>query len=207
MSNVFARRLIEVFIILLVMGGALKFFRGVLAASEGSFGTIAWPISSDSPIVNDLASHGMFDWSHGTLFVTGMPFARLFELGLEFAALALMIVAMLALRQLLTALSKGEIFTDANIVAFKRIGLPLFGVAAISVVGTLILQPLILSQAVMPEGYLLHPSISWNAKDVNNVWLEYDVPIFTFLLGALAMLTGEAFKSGKAYREDSESVV
>ena len=66
---------------------------------------------------------------------------------------------------------------------------------------------MILSAVTMPGGMLLHPSISWDVKGMTNIWLHYDVPLFTFTLGGLALLFAEAFRVGTAYREDSESVV
>lgn len=207
MSIKFTRRLIEVFIGLFVIGGIIKLVRALAAATSGDFGTVSWPISSDSPASTDLVSGGAFSWTHGNLAVTDMPFARLFELATELAALGLLIVSMLALRRLLLSLASGDVFTDDNIAALRRIGFSLIGICALSISVVLLLQPAILSNTVMPDGFLLHPSISWNEKGVTNIWLEYEVPVFTFLLGALAILTGEAFKSGKAYREDSESVV
>ena len=82
-----------------------------------------------------------------------------------------------------------------------------FAVCGLSVIHAAILQASILSVVAAPEGTVLHPAISWDVKGMTNVWLHYDVPVFTFVLGGLALLFAEAFRVGAAYRTDSESMV
>lgn len=207
MSITFVRRIIEVFIGLFVIAGIIAIIRAIAAAASGAFGSVSLPITTDTPTVTQLASDGLYRWTHGMITVTGQPVAHLLEIATRLAGLALLVIAMLALRKLLLALATGDLFTDANIALLRKIGIALLAVCALSVVKAVVLQTVVLNGAQMPEGFVLHPSISWNVDDVTNIWLDYSVPIWTFILGALALLTGEAFKSGKAYREDSESVV
>lgn len=207
MSITFVRRIIEVFAGFFVLAGVIAIIRAISAAFSGEFGTLSWAITTDTPLVTQLASGGAYQWTHGLLTVTGHPVLQGLEIGSRLAALALLVIAMLALRKLLLALASGDLFTDENIAMLRRIGQALLAVCAISVVKAIVIQAAILDSVQMPEGFLLHASISWNAQNVTNIWLDYTVPISTFVLGALALLTGEAFKSGKAYRDDSESVV
>ena len=207
MSAKLIRRIVEFFILVCFLGIALDLARTVLAALSGNFGTVGWHVSAAEPRTTELGGTGDIAWSDGTLTVTGQPLAHIIDLVGHFASVALLVLALLALRRVLLAFASGEVFTTANIEALRRIGYGLLAICAISVASVLILQPIILGAAEMPAGYVLHPSLSWNLDEVRNIWLEYDVPIFTFLLGGLALLVAEAFRNGMAYREDSESVV
>lgn len=207
MSAKLIRRIVEFFILVCCLGIVLDLVRTVLAALSGDFGTVAWHVSAAEPRVTELASTGEIAWSDGILTVTGQPVAHILDLVGHFAAVALLVLALLALRRVLLAFTHGEVFIAANIAALRRVGYALLGICAISVVSVLLLQPIILGAVEMPAGYVLHSSLSSNTPDMQNLWLEYDVPVLTFLLGGLALLVGEAFRNGMAYREDSESVV
>ena len=60
---------------------------------------------------------------------------------------------------------------------------------------------------VLDGNRMIHPSISWNVKGFENIWMEYTPPIVPMLLALIAFITAGAFRSGQQYREDSESVV
>ena len=141
------------------------------------------------------------------LIVPDQPIAHAFDLAVGCVTLAMFVVALLALRQVLKRFAAGDFVVEENTAALRRIGLLLLATCALSVVHAMVLQPLILSAVVMPEGAVLHPSISWNVKGMQNIWLHYDVPLVTFTLGGVAMLLSEAFRAGSVYRQDSESVV
>jgi len=208
MSAKFIRRIVEVFIAIFVIGIAIRFIRSVAAFFGGEFGTISWPVQAGS--IGDqthLSGDALISFDDGLLIVPDQPVAHIFDLAIGAATLAMFIIALLALRQLLIRFAEGEFVVDANTAALRRIGVILLAVCGLSVVHALILQPLILSAVTMPDGMILHPSISWDVKGMQNIWLHYDVPLATFTLGGLALLFSEAFRAGTAYREDSESVI
>ena len=207
MSVTFIRRVIEVFIGLFILGIVIASVRAVASLVSGSFGTVSWPIASDLPQPVELASSGLLRWTHGRIVLTDQPFAHAFDLATGIGILVLLILAMLSLRKLLLAVAGGDPFTSANIAHLRKIGWLLIAVCIVSVFNAVVLQSIILSAAEAPQGIALHPSISWDVAGVENVWMDYTVPVWTFMLGALAFITAGAFQAGKDYREDSESVV
>lgn len=207
MSAKLIRRIVEIFILVFSLGIVLDLARSIFAALSGDFGTFGWHVSAGEPGIMKLGSSGAISWTDGTLTLTGQPVAHALDLVAHIVSVALLLLALFALRRVLISFTEGAVFTQPNVVSLRRIGQALLAVCAISVASVLVLQPIILGAVEMPAGYVLHPSISSNIGDVRNLWLDYDVPIFTFLLGGLALLIAEAFRNGTAYREDSESVV
>ena len=207
MSNTLLRRLVEIFIGLIVLGWGLEVGRSVNAVLSGNFGTVAWPIVTDSPAGQHLASPGELSWTHGLVRISDQPIAQAIDLFDSLLALLLLVVALLSLRRLLIALAEGKVFTAETVGLLRRIGFALLAICLVSVLDAVLIQSIILQSADMPQGMVLHPSISWSENNVANIWLDYDVPLGTFMLGVLALLMSEAFRAGKSYREDSESVV
>lgn len=207
MSPKLIRRVVEFFVVVFVLGICLDLLRSILAAMAGEFGTLNWHVSAADPRIATLGTNAQVAWSDGILSVTGQPFGHLLDLTAHIVSAGLLLLALIALRRLLLAFAEGAVFTPGNIGSLRRIGQCLLTVCAISVVATLALQSIIMGAAEMPADTVLHPSLSRNVAEVDNLWMEYDVPIFTFLLGGLALLLAAAFENGMAYREDSESVV
>lgn len=207
MSPVVIRRICDVFIGLLLLGPLLVVLRGVLAVLNGDFGKLDWAVSTASPAVTELGSSGFIEWSHGTIRILNTPLGGAMELLFYFASAALLLIALLSLRGLLVRFMAGEQFVLANVTSLRRIGWALLAVCAMSLAEVLMSQAMILDMATMPAGMELHPAISFNSSNVENVWLEYDVPVLLFSLGGLALIFAEAFRSGMAFRQDSESVI
>lgn len=204
----YVRPIADLLIGIFILGLSGVVSRLALDASAGGFGAVSWPINvpiwaNEVPLssgVNALIQSG-------NLIVENVPVARVIELLSSAASLGLAIYALWSLRQLLKRFTAGELFSTANTAALRKIGLALLGVCAISIVSTTIIQSMLVSAVEMPEGFVLHPSISWNVKGAENIWLEYEPPVITFFLGCLSLLCAHAFKAGMDFQQDSESVV
>ena len=208
MSAKFIRRIVELFIAIFMIGIAIRIIRSIAAMFGGNFGTLTWPVQAGA--LDQEASLGGgagISFTNGLLVVPGQPLGHALDLLVVGVTLVLFLLALLALREVLIRFAEGEFVTENNTAALRKIGILLLGSCALSVLHALILQPMILSAVTMPDGMILHPAISWDVKGMTNIWLHYDVPLFTFTLGGLALLFAEAFRVGTAYREDSESVV
>lgn len=207
MSAKVIRRLTEALIGLFMLGVVINIVKAIASAVSGSFGTVRWTASTTEPVSRAMGENGSYQISHGTMAVEGQPFLGIVDLIASLAMLGVLIVALLALRKLLLNFADGQFFDERNSQLLSRIGKMLMIGVAISVAMALIIQPLMLDAIGPIEGVALHPSLSSNAADVENIWLEYSVPVMTFLLGGLALLTAEAFKRGMEYRIDSEGVL
>jgi len=207
MSATLIRRLVELFVAIFAIGIAVRVIRFVAAALGGDFGTLTWPVQASSVGTRAQLGNAQIDFGDGLLLVPDQPIGHAIDLGITCTSLALLVIALLALRRVLIRFAGGDFVVDANTAELRKIGLLLLAVCGLSVVHALVLQPLILSAVTVPDGMVLHPAISWDVKGAQNVWLHYDVPLVTFTLGGLALLLSEAFRVGSAYREDSESVV
>jgi len=208
MSAKFIRRIIEAFIAIFAIGIAIRIIRFVAAMIGGDFGTLTWPVQAGA--IGDqtqLTGGAAISFSEGLLTVTGQPMAHAFDLAVSGATLAVFMTALLVLRKVLIRFAEGDLVVEANTAGLRKIGIMLLAICALSAFHALILQPAILAAVTMPNGMVLHPSISWDVAGMVNIWLHYDVPLFTFTLGGLSLLFAEAFRAGTAYREDSESVV
>ena len=207
MNKILVHRLVDILAGVFFIGVALNVVKAVLSVFEGTFGKVAWTASTTQPVTRNFGETARFVQSKGLLVVEGEPFLELIELVASLALSALLIIAILSLRKLLYRVAEGAVFDDMNIGLLRRMGRAMVGVAAISVLVAIIMQPLILSAVDSAEGVALHPSLSWDVDGVENIWLEYTVPVMTFLLGAIALIAAQAFEAGKEYREDSEGVL
>ena len=208
MSAKFIRRIVELFIAILFLGAFLQIGRALAAMFEGNFGTLHWPLQASAldmqvPI-GDGASAVFAD---GILELTGQPFWHGVDLIFSLAVIAIFVSVLMVLRSVLVSFAEGEVMNSENAIALRKIGLLLLAVCGLSVLHAVLLQSAIISTVETQAGTVLHPSISWDVKGMTNLWLHYDVPFFTFVLGGVAILFSEAFRAGTAYREDSESVV
>lgn len=208
MSAKFIRRIVEVFIAILFLGAFLHIGRAVAALLDGRFGTLHWPLQAGAldleVAVGDGASAVFVD---GVLEVSGLPFWHGIDLIFSLAFIAIFVLALLRLRTVLFNFAEGEVLSTANAAALRKIGLLLFAVFGLSVLHAVLLQTAIISAVETDANTVLHPAISWDVKGVTNLWLHYDVPLFTLVFGGVAILFSEAFRAGTAYREDSESVI
>ncbi len=208
MSAIFIRRIVDAFILVFSVGIGIRIFGVVSSLNSGGAGNLHWPVQSaaaDNAVpFGDAASIAS---SSAELIVTGQFGALLFDSAASLAMLILFLFVLFTLRKVLIQFAKGETFTQDNVTGIRNMGLALVGVCAVSLVHAVVIQFIILGAVDVPVGSVLHASLSWDAPGMDNVWLDYEVPLFTFVLGCIALLFSEAFRSGLAYREDSESVV
>ena len=208
MSAKFIRRIVEVFIAILFLGAFLQIGRAVAAMFEGEFGTLHWPLQAGALDLQVPVSEGASaTFVDGVLSLSGQPFWHGVDLIFSLAVIAVFVAVLMALRSVLFSFAEGEVLNAENAAALRKMGLLLFAVFGLSVLHAILLQSAIISNVQTKAGTVLHPSISWDVKGMTNLWLHYDVPIFTLVFGGVAILFSEAFRAGAAYREDSESVV
>lgn len=208
MSAKVIRRIVEIVIGLFFIGGFLMIGRATAQMFDGQFGTVTWPVQAGAyDLEVAMGERATTSFVDGTLSVSGMPFWHAIDLTFSIAAIGIFITALMLLRGVLASFTRGDLVTAENAGALRKIGWLLLAACVLSVVHALVLQPAIISAVDPAEGTILHPSLSWNVKGMTNIWLHYDVPVFTLVLGGLALLFAEAFRVGTAYRKDSESVV
>ena len=208
MKTTFVRGALDLFIGLFALAVIVQIVRLITSIVDGTFGTITWPVQAQAVSTDvELSNTAMIRFLDGSLSVAGEPLAHALGSAASLASLALVIAALLILRRVLAAFAQGEVLTERNADALRRIAWLLLAVCAVSVVQAFGLQPLILSAVDVPSGMALHPSISWDIAGVSNIWLHYDPPLGTFLLAGLALLFATAIQSGAQYRHDSESLI
>lgn len=208
MSAKFIRRVIEVFIAILFFGAFLQVGRAIAAMFEGKFGTLRWPLQAgalelQAPVGQEASAF----FVDGILEISGQPFWHGVDLAFSLLVIAIFVAVLMELRSVLFNFAEGEVLNTQNAAALRKMGLLLFAVFGLSVLHAVLLQTAIISTVQTEANTVLHPSISWDVKGMTNLWLHYDVPIFTLVFGGVAILFSEAFKAGTAFREDSESVV
>lgn len=208
MKTTLVRRTVDLFIGLFAIAALIRIFRIVGSILNGNFGTVTWPVQAEAVGTNlELADNAMIRFPDGSLSIAGEPVTHAIDAVATLGALGLFILALFILKDLLTGFAQGEVLTEKNAVRLRKIAWLLFGVCGISIAQTLVIQPMILSAVAVPNGMALHPSISWGIAGASNIWLHYEPPLITFLLGGLALLFSAAIQSGAEYRHDSESLV
>ncbi|MEL6540529.1 MAG: hypothetical protein AAFQ34_03905 [Pseudomonadota bacterium] len=208
MKTTWVRGAVDLFIGLFALAAIVQLVRLIASIVNGTFGTITWPVQAEAVGTKvELAGNATIRFPDGNLSVVGEPVAHALGTLASLTNLALVILALLTLRRVVSGFAQGEVLTNQNAAGLRKIAFLLLAVCAISVVHAFALQPMILSAIDAPSGVALHPSISWDIAGVSNVWLHYDPPLGTFLLAGLAFIFSAAIQSGARYRDDSESVV
>lgn len=208
MKTTLVRRTVDLFIALFAIAAIVSVARLVAAVVSGDFGTISWPVQAEAVGTGvELADNARIRFADGLLSVADEPLAHALGSLASLASLGLIIAALLLLRKVLSGFAKGDVLTHNNALWLRRIAWLLIAVCGVSLIHAFALQPMILSAVEVPDGMVLHPSVSWDVKGVSNIWLHYDPPLGTFLLGLLALLFSAAIQAGTEYRQDSESVI
>lgn len=200
-------RVVDAAILLVGLAAVLAVFRGAAALLGGKAGETVWAVTTGSPVSRALSGEAAVSWTHGTLALQAQPLLFWISLLLQLFTLALVAKALLALRAVLSRFAAGDMLVSANADGLRAIALALFAVCGLSILGTLVTQSLVLAAVAPPPGVVLHPSLSWSVPGAENLWLDYEVPVGTALLGGLAWLFGQALSAGTAFREDSEGVL
>ncbi len=208
MKTTLVRSTVDLFIGLFAIAAIVSVVRLVAAMIRGEFGTISWPVQAEAVSTGvELAANARISFADGLLSVAGEPLAHALGSLASLASLGLIIAALLLLRKVLSGFAQGEVLTHKNAEWLRRIAWLLITVCGVSLIHAFALQPMILSSVEVPDGIALHPSVSWDVKGVSNIWLHYDPPLGTLLLGLLALLFSTAIQAGTEYRQDSESVL
>lgn len=182
----------------------------ILARAFGAIadgGMLQWAVTTDSPVQRTFAPGASIAWDHGLISVAQSPLGAGLGLAFQLAVLAFAIASLLALRGLVRRFAEGAFLLEENVVALRRIGRLLLASVALSILGALAVQPLLIASVTVPAGVALHPSLSWNVPGAENIWLDFEVPLGTLALSALAFLFASALQSGIAYRADSEGIL
>lgn len=207
MNAIWVRRFLDVLIVLfgLVIVASLVQVGGSIAGD--TYSTVGWTASGPEVAAASFGSGADFSLKTGTISVEDMPFTSTLYWVARLAVLGLMVAAFLQLRGILGRIAQSRVFDSDNVMALRRIGWFLLVASLLSIAATIAVQTAILYSLPPLDGVVVHPSISWDVKGVENIWLEYDPPIPHLLLAFIAFLSASAFRSGMEYREDSESVV
>ncbi|WP_284125156.1 DUF2975 domain-containing protein [Parerythrobacter aestuarii] len=209
MTAVWTRRLVDALIVLVALAALGGIIKAGASIGEGKFHMVSYAASSENIRMEHLDKEGTAFWQlqEGTIRVDNYTWLRLLRVALQFTFVGLFAAALWNLRGFLSRIAEGHVFTDENIAALTRIGQILLVGVALSVVGTIFIQHVIINAIPPVDGRVIHSSISWRVQGVENIWLEYSPPIEALVLSLLAFSAAGAFRAGKAYREDSESVV
>lgn len=213
MTTVWTRRFVNALLVLVAIAALAAVLRAGGSIADDKFHMVSYPASSENIIMHALDStQGGKAWwqlQQGSIRVddhTWLSAARL--LGRLFG-LGLLAGIFWQLRGLLVRIGEGEVFDDTNVASLRMIGKLLVISSVLSISITFMTQYAILEALpeVLDGNRMIHPSISWNVKGFENIWMEYTPPIVPMLLALIAFITAGAFRSGQQYREDSESVV
>ncbi|WP_209347407.1 DUF2975 domain-containing protein [Pontixanthobacter sp. CEM42] len=208
MTVVWTKRFVNVLLVLVAIAALVAVLRAGGAISEGKFHMVSYPASSENIRMEPLG--GMAAWwqmQEGTVRVDDHAWLRAARLVGQLVGLALLAGIFWQLRGLFVCIGEGAVFNDANISSLRRIGKLLVAASVLSISITFMTQYAILEAIPAMDDRAIHPSISWNQKGVENIWMEYSPPIIPMLLALITFVTASAFQSGKRFQDDSESVV
>ena len=208
MTVVWTKRFVNVLLVLVAIAALGVLLKAGGAISEGKFHMVSYPASSENISMEPLGE--MAAWwqmQEGTVRVDDHAWLRAVRLAGRLFGLALLAGIFWQLRGLLVRIGQGGVFNDANIASLRLIGKLLVAASILSISITFMTQYAIVEAIPAMDDRAIHPSISWNQKGVENIWLEYSPPIVPMLLAMITFVTASAFQSGKRFQEDSESVV
>ena len=207
MNAIWVRRFVDALVLLfaLVIVASLIQLFGSIAGN--TFGSVSWEATGLPGPEIALGDFASFAKKTGNLTVEGLYLTNAFYWTARLAVLGLMLASFVKLRGILGRIATGEVFCEANVGALRTIGWYLLIGSIVSVVATIVIQAAMLNALPPVEGIEVHPSISWDAKGAENIWLEYDPPIVHLLMAFIAFLCASAFQLGMNFRKDSESVV
>ena len=213
MTAVWTKRFVNLLLFLIALAALGGILKAASAISADKFHMVSYPASSSTIIMHSLdATQGNSAWwqlQEGSVRVDNHTWLAATRLIGQFIGLGLLAAIFWQLRGTLIRIGEGDVFDDANVSALRMIGKLLVAASVLSVSITFMTQYAILEALpeVLDKDRVVHPSLSWNVKGVENIWMEYTPPIIPMLMALIAFITAGAFQSGKAYREDSESVV
>ncbi|MEZ5679798.1 MAG: DUF2975 domain-containing protein [Erythrobacter sp.] len=213
MTAVWTKRFVYVLLVLVALAALGGLLKAGSAISADKFHMVSYPASSSTIIMHSLdATQGNNAWwqlQEGTIRVDNHTWLAAARLIGQFIGLGLLAAIFWQLRGTLVRIGEGDVFNEANVIALRRIGKLLVIGSVLSISITFMTQYAILD--ALPETLdrdrVVHPSLSWSVRGVENIWMEYSPPIIPILMAMIAFITAGAFKSGQHYRADSESVI
>lgn len=207
MSAVWARRLVNLLIgivVLAVIGHSVEIYDSI---AEGKFDMLSLPAKSDTYTVTPFGDwDGYWDARRGDIRVVDHTGFRVLQEGTEYLAMLIVLTCLWLLRGTLISVSKGDVFVERNIIALRRIGWLLLIGGIISIAVGMILQWALLDGIPANEDRVALSSIGSYVPGVANVKLDFRLPV-VLVYAAIAFAFSGALRTGMAYREDSESVV
>ncbi|MXO90039.1 DUF2975 domain-containing protein [Pontixanthobacter aquaemixtae] len=208
MTAIWTKRFVNTLLVLVAIAALAAVIQAAGSIADGKFHMVSYPASSENIRMEPLGGESAWwQMQAGTVRVDDHSWLRAARLVGRLAGLALLAGMFWQLRGLLVRIAEGDVFSDANVAALKRVGKLLIATSVLSISITFMTQYAILEAIPDMAERAIHPSISWNVKGVENIWMEYTPPIIPVLLAMISFITAGAFQSGKNYREDSESVV
>lgn len=213
MTAIWTKRFVNALLVLVAIAALGGVLQAAGSIADGRFHMVSYPASSENIIMHSLEAAGenkaFWQLKEGTIRVDDHTWLRGSRLVGRFIGLALLAGIFWQLRGLLVRIAEGDVFNDGNVAALRTIGKLLVIASVLSISITVMTQYAILEALpeVLDGNRVIHPSISWNVKGVENIWMEYTPPIIPMLLAMISFITASAFQSGKNWREDSESVV
>ncbi len=213
MTGVWTKRFVNALLVLVAIAALAAVLRAGGSIAEGKFHMVSYPASSENIIMHSLDADGenqaFWQLKEGTVRVDNHTWLRIARLVGQLVGLGILAGIFWQLRGTLIRIGKGDVFTEANIASVRMIGKLLVAASVLSISITFMTQYAILEALpdVLDSNRVIHPSISWSEKGVENIWMEYEPPIIPMLLAMTAFVTASAFRSGMEYRRDSESVV
>lgn len=208
MTGVWTKRFVNALLVLVAIAALAAILRAGGAISEGKFHMVSYPASSENIRMEPLGGWStVWQLQEGTVRIDNHTWLRIARLVGQLVGLGLLAGIFWQLRGTLVRIGKGDVFTEANIKSVRMIGKFLIAASVLSISITFMTQYAILEAIPPMDDRVIHPSISWDVKGVENIWMEYEPPIIPMLMAMICFITAGAFRSGMEYREDSESVV
>lgn len=208
MTAIWTKRFVNALLLLVAVAALAAMIQAAGSIADGKFHMVSYPASSENIRMEPLGGESAWwQMQAGTVRVDDHTWLRAARLVGRLFALALLAGIFWQLRGLLVRIAEGDVFSDANVAGLRMIGKLLIGASVLSISITFMTQYAILEAIPDMDDRLIHPSISWSVKGVENIWMEYTPPIIPMLLAMISFITASAFQSGKSWREDSESVV
>ncbi|MBH5322833.1 DUF2975 domain-containing protein [Aurantiacibacter sediminis] len=211
MSAIWTKRFVNFLLVIVALAAVGALVQAWSAYSEGKFHMVSYPAESDRYQVYPIGNWDAF-WQakEGSVRVDDHAWLRAARLAGELIAIGLLAAIFWQLRGFLGRVAGGDVFSDANILALRRIGKLLVSGSVLGISIAVMTQFAILE--ALPETLdgdrIILPSISFGSDpEMPNIRMQYTPPILPMLMAMIAFITAGAFKSGQQYREDSESVV
>lgn len=208
MSAIWVRRFVDALIVLGVLALLAQFYAIGSSLAEGKFHMLSLPAESDTFTVLPFGDwDGQWDMRRGDIRVNDHIEFRTLQEGAKTLSTLVFIAVLYLLRRTLSAVSRREVFVDRNVSDLRLIGWLLIAGTIVTAVVQVILQYAVLDGIPVNADRAAVSAIGSYVPGVANVKLDFPFSLRGLFMAAIAFAFAGALQSGKAYREDSESVV